>query len=83
MDPQNRHSPAMVALAYGWVATQDWLVQIFELEDEDPAEVQRQIETSACTSPIWCSRRPKSPTPTRLATCPSFGTPRRDIGHSM
>ena len=34
---------AMVALAYGWVGAQDWLVKIFRLEDEDPAEVQRQI----------------------------------------
>jgi AcrR family transcriptional regulator len=34
---------AMTALAYGWVGTQDWLVKIFDLEGEDPAELQRQI----------------------------------------
>jgi len=35
---------ASVALAYGWVATRDWLVQIFDLEEQDPAEIDRQIE---------------------------------------
>jgi AcrR family transcriptional regulator len=34
---------AMTALAYGWVGGQDWLVKIFDLEGEDPAELQRQI----------------------------------------
>ena len=34
---------AMTALAYGWVGAQDWLVKIFDLEGEDPAELQRQI----------------------------------------
>jgi AcrR family transcriptional regulator len=33
-----------VALAYGWVATQDWLIRIFDLQDEDPAEIDRQLE---------------------------------------
>lgn len=35
---------ASVALAYGWVATQDWLVRMFELVDEDPAETQAQLK---------------------------------------
>ena len=35
---------AGVALAYGWVATQDWLVRMFELADDEPAEIQAQLE---------------------------------------
>jgi AcrR family transcriptional regulator len=35
---------ASVALAYGWVATQDWLVQIFDLEEADATEVEAQIK---------------------------------------
>jgi TetR/AcrR family transcriptional regulator, repressor for neighboring sulfatase len=34
---------AMVALAYGWVGAQDWLIKMFELEDEDKGELHRQI----------------------------------------
>jgi AcrR family transcriptional regulator len=35
---------AMVALAYGWAGGQDWLTKIFQLEEEDQVEIQRQIE---------------------------------------
>jgi AcrR family transcriptional regulator len=42
MDPRIV-AAAATALAYGWVALQDWLVQICDLTDEDPAEVQRQL----------------------------------------
>jgi AcrR family transcriptional regulator len=35
---------AMTALAYGWVGAQDWLVKIFQLEGEDPKELQSHIE---------------------------------------
>ncbi len=34
-----------VALAYGWVATQDWLVQLFDLQDLDRAEIDSELET--------------------------------------
>ena len=34
---------AVVAMVYGWVATESWLVEIFDLADEDPAEVRRQL----------------------------------------
>lgn len=34
---------ASVALAYGWSATEDWLVPIFCLQDEDPEELRAQL----------------------------------------
>ncbi len=34
---------AAVALACGWVAMQEWLSLMFDLHDEDPAEVNRQV----------------------------------------
>ena len=42
MDPRIAMA-AMVALAYGWVGAQDWLSQIFQLEDEDLSEIEAQI----------------------------------------
>jgi len=38
---------ATVTLMYGWVVTQEWLVKICGLEDEDPAEVTRQVRDIA------------------------------------
>ena len=34
---------AAVSLVYGWVAVDSWLVQIFDLEDEDPEAVRQQL----------------------------------------
>jgi len=34
---------ATVALAYGWAATDDWLIRIFDLQDEDPDEIRAQL----------------------------------------
>jgi TetR/AcrR family transcriptional regulator, repressor for neighboring sulfatase len=34
---------AAVAMAYGWVAMESWLVHIWELESEDPAEIRQQL----------------------------------------
>lgn len=33
-----------VALAYGWVAAQDWLIRIFDLQEMAPAEIDTQLE---------------------------------------
>ncbi len=33
----------LIAAAYGWVAIEDWLVQICRLEDEDPEWVREQL----------------------------------------
>jgi AcrR family transcriptional regulator len=38
---------AAVSLTYGWVGLKDWLLQICDLEDEDPAEVEAQLESIA------------------------------------
>jgi AcrR family transcriptional regulator len=43
MDPRVALA-ASVALAYGWVATQDWLLQIFDLQAEDPETLNQQLE---------------------------------------
>jgi AcrR family transcriptional regulator len=34
---------AAVAMAYGWVACESWLVGIFELVDEDPSDIRSQL----------------------------------------
>ena len=41
---ENRAGGGSVALAYGWVATQDWLIRIFDLQEMDPAEIDTQLE---------------------------------------
>ncbi len=42
MDPRVV-TAAVTALAYGWVATGEWLARIFDLEDETPEEVRAQL----------------------------------------
>ena len=34
---------AATALVYGWVAMEDWLVQFYDLMDEDPADLRSQL----------------------------------------
>ena len=34
---------AATALVYGWVAMEDWLVQFYDLMDEDPADLRRRL----------------------------------------
>jgi len=34
---------AVIALGYGWVGLESWLLQICDLQDADPAEVRRQL----------------------------------------
>ena len=46
MDPRIVMAAA-TSLIYGWVVTQDWLVEICGLQDEDPAEVHRRIREIA------------------------------------
>ncbi len=58
---------AMTALAYGWVGAQDWLMQIFQLEEVDPTDCRARSRTSACTSPTWCSPRRMILSPTRAS----------------
>ncbi len=38
---------AIIALAYGWVGLESWLPQICDLQDEDIAEVRRQLTSIA------------------------------------
>ncbi len=35
---------AATALAYGWAATEEWLIRIYDLQDEDPAKVRDQLQ---------------------------------------
>ncbi len=34
---------AVTALVYGWVAMEDWLVQFYDLMDEDPADLRSRL----------------------------------------
>ena len=34
---------AATALVYGWVAMEDWLVQFYDLMDEDPADLRSRL----------------------------------------
>lgn len=36
---------ATVAFTYGWVATEDWLIPIFNLQDESTEEIRAQMNT--------------------------------------
>ena len=38
---------AMTALVYGWVAMEDWLVQFYDLMDEDPADLRSPARRAA------------------------------------
>lgn len=44
---------ACTALAYGWVATQDWLIQMFDLQDQTPAQIDAQLqEVGMCVADL-------------------------------
>ena len=38
---------AVTCLIYGWVATQDWLVEIYGLQDEDLTDVESRLRETA------------------------------------
>ena len=56
---------AMVALAYGWVGAQDWLVGSSSWRRRTQRNRSGRSGVSACTSPTWSSLPPGASTPTR------------------